>query len=722
MPYPFSGIEPERYAVNAGEPVCTETELPIDSREELRVSMILEGVSGNRGRALKPISENASAEVLKGEFLGSLQPYTSNGGTTTLQETSGFRGGVVIPIVPVGCDTELGEVVNGQLTNEEATRIIRYSRGFAFLSDTGSRGSQLAFRATGPCPNIIATPDEFGDEFYQYDVDRGPYPVDLFGQKCSLCPIVFATFDKPCLDCSYESRHVDSSHPQVAGAQCKGFGSGHRRVAFNWETREVEDRGKAHCIPNYFNADLFPDLFDPDFRMTCHIDPDTGAVLEHHCEECVHERLIGLIVNTVLEETDALSKVPLRAVRVAEGEASSVQGNHCRYDCGEFGFELWSSSASGLRIPNFLGVDILTAREEPTTCITIGDAPACIQPFNRGGFTELRWQSGFPLCGTALVCDCGDNIFCTTTHHFEWDKDNPGNKITDAWLCIKQHQLCDPIDPCSENPVQEEGGYNSPSSELIAWVDCGYTLELKIKHWGPNPNNLLGCGCCLFNREFEADDLTVRVKARFTGPVAWGNRGDGFNGYLLAGGRLYPEKFPDVPSASYPGVAGAGCANLFVDQGSYDDPLGQPFANPGDPGDPDYEPRKRCPSWFADDGSAKFFCPPWNQMTFEILGTRGSDWEDTSDIQPNKHERRQQCWAGQVIRNDGSGCSDGSIDARNPFDVATGCQDPECRRGCSIEESVDGSGQRISPWPESNGRVTPGGCSQCAIVYPPEPI
>jgi len=744
--YPNEFAQGERYRIPAGEPACPVIPLPTDKLTQFRAVGLLRSAadpeSQRRGRALYPAGVGPSSE-----YLASVQRAYRSNGRFSLVDVDGLRGKVLSALFPVGCVPNSGTITDDFAPNvlvsvrhdeSEVHRLAEVVEGSPFLTEQQrTRGKALQFRAVDGCPNLRTDIDfdpvdgsEIG--IYEYLTSRGldvdeqtfavPYYIDLFGQECAMCPVLFITFERPCLGCSYRPEHLagkPQSNPIIPGAECPTVG--HEQLVYDWNEQRFNNVGPAHCIPNYIDAVRNPGLFDPNWKIACDLDVD-GAPQDHHCEPCVYERCLGILCNDILVTSDVLSKVPMIPDRTQ---------NH--YGCGRFGWKMWTErDRSTLRIPNFLSPgEQLEIWEEPCTCTIgssgcerVGASVACYNSIQPTGTLFPKYQSGYGLCGTGLTCDCspGDFIFCASTHIFRWDKFNPGNRIKSAWMRIRQHEMCDPqLGPCASNPEQRPGAYNNPSSEIIAWVDCGYQIDLKFFHWGPSLEGIAdhnNCGCCLYLSAFplDVDSMTVHIHANFSGPIVVGNRGGGFAGHpLFQGARPYPERWPNNPAASYPGISEGWCGHLFVNQGDYGDPIGKP---PGQfqPGDPSWEPPKRCPSWRTDTLSgSSFWCPPNVRNTFNISGTHRNDWSSFT-LNPNQHQQRRQCWSAETIRNRG-GCSEGTIFDNN--EVKIGCTDPDCRRGCSFEETHNPFTQDFqSPHDPTTPRATPGGCGQCVPPYP----
>lgn len=232
-------------------------------------------------------------------------------------------------------------------------------------------------------------------------------------------------------------------------------------------------------------------------------------------------------------------------------------------------------------------------------------------------------------------------------------------------------------------------------------VDVRIRIKLVFDHWGPH-EGAVNCGCCAFlGFDIEPRKLTVILEGEWCGPIPFGNR-DTFLGYMPLEDRIYPGRQNPVSGSQIQAPEGTfprgSCANLFVDQGLYSD-------------DPFIEPPKRCPSWEGDTASGggnaptQFWCPPKLNWKWSMSGG-GTHWSDTNPtLGANKHQLAKQCWAAQLVKGS---CPGGSI-MFDQFEVR-GCDDPNCRRGCSVTEDTTGD-----PCDASTPRSTPWGCGQCQV-------
>ena len=587
-------------------------------------------------------------------------------------------------IIPIGCDTDLGIIRQGDFEGviDTGTRIAESARLEPHLQAPGSAyGQTVVLSGFGRCYSIKSIPPPGFPPVWRKDL----YVTDVFGLTCVFCPAAFATFERPCFGCSYD-RHDRVVLGTAVDRVCPGSPP-HDPNYYDGCIGQLVSVGDAVCVPWVPPGD--PD-HDPNWRIACSL---TASVPdEHHCEDCVFQRNLGFLVNQILSATDALQRIPMKPSYSSEIDPSGLAG--CFYECGAFGWTLWATSKDGLRIPDFL----------PTySSLQIKEAP-CSNAFCFGD--DGWYESGYNFCGSDLDCDCtGNGEWRTGTHFFRWRKEDEKNLLTQCTVCFKQRELCDLANgQCDSNPHGDPDDYHNPSSEIIVDVEVHVKITLVFNHWGPLPAGIGGCGVCLGdNPNLPPAIIQVNIRGDFCGPMVWGNR-DTFPGYMPEGGRIYPGRQnpftggqTESPAGTYPR---GSCANFFSDQGLYGD-------------DPFIEPPKRCPSWEGDesgDAPTQFWCPPRLRWTWDYTGG-GSRWTPrTAD--PNKHQTGNECWSAQLVKNLG-GCSDGSI----MFDLndVRPCDDPNCRRGCSLDESRDALDLLNDPCDPFTPRATPWGCGQCKV-------
>jgi len=302
---------------------------------------------------------------------------------------------------------------------------------------------------------------------------------------------------------------------------------------------------------------------------------------------------------------------------------------------------------------------------------------------------------------------------------FQWDRFGL-NRIKSAYLCFDQHEACSRSGPCPSDPAQNPGTYHGPPHDMTVNVTAFIELELEFLHWGPLLIDGSQCGCCFFGDATRADRIKVNIIGEFCGPVPWGEfvRASyvGYDSDDNARMAAYPGAFFDPSPAVAVADQRGACGAMFVDQGDYGDFFGgQSSSNPAfnffdDVG----EPAKRCPSRI---GGPQFYCPPSMRWRWSYTGG-ANNWVPLA-LQPNQWQARNQCWSLQVAKNDGDDCADGRIN--DGFGAQpVGCTDPNCRRGCSLNETKNSSGVRVSP--HDKFRATPWGCGHCVDEYPVDPL
>ncbi len=728
MPYPYERTVGEQYAHNNDPdhslhtPPCSQTEVPVEGRARTKVGLVFDdSTAGPRGRRLRVVSKSSVSQYGEQSAAGTLQPFVGEGGFMFFG-APGPRGRVVRPYVRIGCrskDQESPGIIESEFPQSigvvsDAKRFQEFSRLRPYFDDssTGPRGRVLRFKGVGGCPNELQhgqdpydpwEPDPVWSYGEPVDVQR-LYHFDVFGQRCVSCPILFATFARPCIDCSYPPGFRDWLNHLVPprGNVCHYEHQDQVTDFCAEEGASAIDLGEAHCIPGV--------------RTGCEL-LEGGIPTEHHCEECVFERNLGHLIGIVLQQSDCLSKVPMRPVRYEEAH------HGCSYGCGEFGWTLWSAFPSlGLRIP-YQGWPISGVDDFWNDAYVTSQERSCS---TSGCFNGFEHESNFGWCGTGVTCRCGDGPgehHCTTTHQFRWNRFGK-NFIKEAYLCFKQWEACNRTGtPCPSDINQGVSSYHNPPAQLMVWVTARVVIELEFMHWGPLGNDSdrrSSCGCCYF-QDISPDSIIVRLVGEFCGPVPWGDVADvGWAGFVsdeLERQGLYPGTFEDPVGTDVADHRG-NCGAMFVDQGTYGDGLdAQLIDGDGNPlFDPNAEPPKRCPSRLA---GPKFYCPPslfWNWTYTEPTNR----WKTGEWLQPNQRQAKPQCWSLQLARNDGDGCAGGRINSGGSETPAIGCHDPNCRRGCSTSETLDADGVRVSPWQLE--RATPWGCGHCVDQYPSDPL
>jgi hypothetical protein len=737
MPYPYTDLIGERYAVDNDpnsqfyQPPCDEIAVAEEGRARVSAGLVLDDLTaGPRGRVLRPTSQTTVSQY--GEWRGPgsaiLSPFYGTGGVR--RGESGVRGRLVRPWLAVGCrrNDAQGPLSPGFVIEEwgddrgivpSAKRIQENAslQAYLDLDSAGARGRVLRLKGLGGCPNEIRLgehpfdPVGFVDPVWSYGDafdTESPYHFDVFGQRCVSCPILFVTYERPCIDCSYRPVDRDWALPPdyIRGNVCHHE---HTQVVTDFCAEGGAgplDLGEAHCIPSHSQDNAG---YTPDYHIGCDLVDDDGTVRigEHHCEECVFERNLGFLIRIVLNESDVLSKVPMRPIRYRQGP--------CDYGCGAFGWTLWG----GGRIPwegwPHSGVDEIWDEAYVTIQERSCESDDCFTP-------GAQHESGFGFCGTGFDCECPIPFgfyHCTTTHQFRWNRFSSRNRVTSAYLCFRQWEACNRADPCPSDINQGVDPYHNPPAQLMVWVNTRIRLQLEFDHWGPKGDGVNAtekCGCCLFN-DIAPDSILVTIVGEFCGPVPWGDLADpGWIGF---------ESDDLQRQADYPGVYGdpitgsdhrGNCGAMFVDQGTYGDRLDGERGVLGhfDLFDEGKEPPRRCPSYKG----GRFYCPPSMRWSWSYT-VPPNTWAGSIE-QPNQRHAKEQCWSLQLIKNDGDGCAGGRINSDGSGVDAIGCHNPNCRRGCSLRETRSYDGSRISPW--ELPRATPWGCEHCVTEYPLDPL